>query len=286
MYRWKFSPFAAAACVCAALTSTEVAALALGSVSVQSYLGQPLRALVEVPELSAEEESSLQTQVPALDVFQAHGLEYGDTARDLQIQVQRHADGSVTLQLSTRAPVNEAFVHLIIQANWKTSGYAGNLMRSYTLLLDPAPTPPGAQNAQNAQARARVSVSSPAHSASTARPAQAALAATSSTVNGDSSDGNGNGSITVRPGDTAGRIAAAHRLEGVSLEQMLVAMLRHNPRAFIRGNIHRLRAGAILQLPGHEAAQATSPQEARRLIATHHRSWVAARTSPAARATR
>ena len=36
MHRWKFSALASAAYLCAALTSTDAAALALGSISVQS----------------------------------------------------------------------------------------------------------------------------------------------------------------------------------------------------------------------------------------------------------
>lgn len=270
MYRWKFSALTSAACLCAALASTNAAALALGSVSVQSYLGQPLRALVDVPELSAGEASSLQIEVPSSDVFQAHGLEYGETARTLQIQLQRRTDGSAKLQLSTSAPVNEAFVHLIVQANWKTEGYAGNLMRSYTLLLDPAPTP------HSAKASTKMSAGSPAR---IAPAAQAPVAAASNT-------GHNGSSVTVRPGDTAGRIAGAHRLEGVSLEQILVAMLQRNPRAFIRGNVNRIRAGALIQLPSQEEAQSTSPQEARQIIAAHHRNFAAARKRPATHATR
>jgi FimV-like protein len=48
------------------------------------------------------------------------------------------------------------------------------------------------------------------------------------------------GSVTVRAGDTAGRIASANKPSSVSLEQMLVAMLRGNPQAFIDGNINRI----------------------------------------------
>ena len=42
----------------------------------------------------------------------------------------------------------------------------------------------------------------------------------------------------------AGRIANAHRPADVSLDQMLVAMMRANPDAFIQGNVNRVRAGA------------------------------------------
>jgi pilus assembly protein FimV len=73
--------------------------------------------------------------------------------------------------------------------------------------------------------------------------------------------------VRVRTGDTAGRIAAAHKPAGVSLDQMLVAMLRSNPQAFVNGNINRMRSGAVIQLPDQAAAQATSAKEARQIMA-------------------
>jgi pilus assembly protein FimV len=278
MHRWKFSALASAAYLCAALTSTDAAALALGSISVQSYLGQPLRAEVDVPQLSSAEASSLETMVATPDIFQAHGMEYGNTARTLQVKLQRRPDGSAKLQLSTSAPVNEPFVDIILQANWN----AGNLVRSYTLLLDPAPsavrkdakvggTPvqvsPPAQTASSYQSQPRARTTAPATSAT--------AAASLSTPAGES--------VTVRPGDTAGRIAGANRLAGVSLDQMLVAMLQSNPHAFIDGNVNRIRAGTVIKLPSQEQAQSTSAPEARKIIAAQSRNFNAFRQKLASR---
>ena len=74
--------------------------------------------------------------------------------------------------------------------------------------------------------------------------------------------------MTVRPGDTAGRIANAHRPASVSLDQMLVAMAQANPKAFVDGNVNRLRSGAVLQMPSESAAQATPASEARQIVAS------------------
>jgi len=58
---------------------------------------------------------------------------------------------------------------------------------------------------------------------------------------------------------------------------MLVAMVRANPHAFIEGNVNRLRAGSVLQLPGKEEAQATPAAEARQIIATQSQDFNAYR---------
>jgi pilus assembly protein FimV len=72
--------------------------------------------------------------------------------------------------------------------------------------------------------------------------------------------------VTVKPGDTASKIAVAQKTGSVSLEQMLVAMQQANPNAFSGGNINRLRSGAVLNIPGTEEALATPAPEARRMV--------------------
>ncbi len=62
--------------------------------------------------------------------------------------------------------------------------------------------------------------------------------------------------LVVQAGDTAGQLARDHKDDRVSIEQMLVALLKQNPEAFVEGNVNRLRAGAFLALPS--AAQAGS----------------------------
>jgi pilus assembly protein FimV len=77
--------------------------------------------------------------------------------------------------------------------------------------------------------------------------------------------------LNVKSGDTAGEIAMAQMAQQpahiqVSLNQMLVAMLRANPHAFVNGNVNRLRSGVVLTLPGAEAAQNVSRAQSRQLV--------------------
>ena len=72
---------------------------------------------------------------------------------------------------------------------------------------------------------------------------------------------------TVQPGETLGRIAQASRRAGVSVDQMIVAIFRANPDAFIRNNLNRVRAGSVLTIPSAEEATAIALDEAQRVIA-------------------
>ena len=55
MHRWKFSVLTTAAILSAGLYTTDASALALGRVNVQSALGEPLRAEIELPQITAAE---------------------------------------------------------------------------------------------------------------------------------------------------------------------------------------------------------------------------------------
>jgi pilus assembly protein FimV len=58
--------------------------LSLGRITVQSALGEPLRAEIEVPEINAEEAASLKTSIASPAAFAAAGLEYNAAIASLQ----------------------------------------------------------------------------------------------------------------------------------------------------------------------------------------------------------
>lgn len=286
MHRWKFSALATAAILSAGLLGTDANALTLGRVNVQSALGEPLRAEIELPQITAAEAESLRVSTANAAAFRSQGLEYSPTVGNVQVQVHRRADGSMVLRLSSSRPINEPFVDLVLDATWSS----GHIVRSYTMLFDPpaqaakpaevtvapqlaaprsesAPTPPRTSSARPAAPPA----AAPAAAAPrpTPRVAPAPSRAPAATEAGAGSDD----TVTVRPGDTAGRIANAHRPASVSLDQMLVAMAQANPKAFVDGNVNRLRSGAVLQMPSESAAQATPASEARQIVAAQSRDF-------------
>ncbi len=275
---------AAAAFVSAALTTTDAWGLSLGSLNVRSALGENLQAEIAIPQATAAEINSLVAQIASAETFRAQGMDYSNAARSIQVQLQRNADGTASLRLSSTTPIQEPFVDLVLETQWST----GRLVRSYTLLLDP----PAAQ--RNAPAPvAPPQITAPANPSvaarnynSSAAPRQRATAPTTTTTPATPAApaASSEASTRVRPGDTAGRIANTHRQAGVSLDQMLVAMLRSNPDAFINGNVNRLRAGAVVQVPSRDQALETSKTEARQIVAAQSRDFNAYRRSLASKA--
>jgi len=71
-------------------------------------------------------------------------------------------------------------------------------------------------------------------------------------------------------GDTLSKIALRNQVEGVSLQQMLVALFRENQEAFVAGNMNRLRAGKIISIPDKDAAGAVAAADARRIVSAQY----------------
>ena len=67
----------------------------------------------------------------------------------------------------------------------------------------------------------------------------------------------GRQAYTVKRGDTLSAIAERYAGNGISLNQVIVALYEANPQAF-DGNINRMRAGAVLQVPARDLIQAQS----------------------------
>jgi pilus assembly protein FimV len=200
----------------------------------------------------------------------------------IQIALQRRPDGRAFLTLVGNRPVGEPFMDMILEANWAS----GRIVRDYTLLFDPpnlrpaAPAPLAAAVAPNAPAPA-------ANAAPVAKPAPSAAVATAPTTAAQTPrpaaapvqtpaparETVESRRVRVKSGDTAGRIAADNLPANVSLDQMLVAMLRSNPKAFIEGNVNRVKAGAVLDLPDQGAAATVDAQEARQIISAQSRDF-------------
>ena len=70
----------------------------------------------------------------------------------------------------------------------------------------------------------------------------------------------------VRRGDTLFAIARKTRYDGVSRNQMILAIVRANQNVFTAGNIHLLEVGTVLVIPTRESVVALQTAEADRVV--------------------
>src|SRR5437868_3628166 len=130
---WRVTAAAFAAALVFGIYASDANALALGRISVQSALGEPLNAEIDIPEITAEEVSSLRAVVASPDAFKAAGVEYNSALSDVQITLEKRADGRYFLRLKSHRAVNDPFIDLILESSWSS----GRIVRDYTMLFDP-----------------------------------------------------------------------------------------------------------------------------------------------------
>ena len=268
-----------ALCLALAPLSGPVSAAGLGRLTVQSALGQPLRAEVEVTSLSREDAQSLAAKLASPDAFRQAGLEYNPALNGLRFAIEPRGERTF-LKITSNQPINEPFVDMLVELSWAS----GKLLREYTFLLDPpegraAVTPQADAAARTAEPAApvtgpgaapRAGARPPAQTATRPAPAPRAAApeapnAPAPKVEPAAAGTAAGGPVNVRRGDTLGRIAGTVRPEGVSLEQAMVAIYRANPSAFV-GNLNLLREGSRLDIPDAAGMSAIAPAEAGREV--------------------
>jgi pilus assembly protein FimV len=257
-------------------------ALGLGRLNVQSALGEALRAEIDITSLSPEEESSLKVRIAPPESYRASGVDYNAVLPSTQVTVARRPDGRTYLRVQSDRAVQEPFVDVILELTWSS----GRLVREYTLLLDPpqsrvapptmaqapaapqisaAPQPTAPAPSQGAVAAAPTP---PQTATPTPRAAPAPRATTAQRASPAAPAGapSGEGEYKVKEGDTLYRIAKGNQRANVSLDQMLVALFRNNPNAFVGDNMNRLKAGAVLNVPSSDQANQVTTADAREVI--------------------
>jgi len=244
----------------AALLLSPALALAaqLGRITIDSGVGEPLRAEIAIVSVSAAEAESLEARIPSTDAYWRANIEPTPALRSIRATIERRPAGRYVVILRSSEPMLDPFMDILVELSSNT----GRATREYTFLLDEAIARAPLQLATPAE---RSTPEPPTMSSGriTIKESRAAVAAAASAAAPRP------GEYQVKPGDTLTAIAGGHRLPNVTVEQMSVALYRANEDAFLGGNMNLLKAGRVLAIPDEAAARATEPAEARRIVLEH-----------------
>ncbi len=223
--------------VAAALVSSHVAAVGLGELSLQSYLGKPLQAEVALSHMGDLSIDQLKVQIGSQSDYSALGVEYSYLHSRLKIEpfVKK---GQNYVRISTSEPISEPYLDFVLNLRWPQ----GQVVREFTVLLDPAPTGSAlaSQQAVPLAAASTIVEQQPADAAVTVRPRERRAAAVQQTADGR---------YVTQRGDSLWRLAAKLKPSAaVSVEQMMAALLAANPDAFINGDTARLKESASIDV--------------------------------------
>ncbi len=256
--------------VLAALTlaSSQVLALDLGQIQVKSALGRPLVAEIPLHPDHPGEADHLQVSLAPASAFARAGISRADLKVPLTFQVVTRDDGQKVIRVTSSQPVREPYLDFLIQVTWPK----GKMLREYTVLLDPLSASPSFQTPGTATTTHAGSTAAPQAAAPEPAPAPKPAAPPAPAPAAPSRDVYG----PVRHGDTLSHVARANAIDGVSYQQMLVALKAANPDAFFKDNVNALKAGAVLRIPTRQEALSVTRKAAIAAVRRQNQSWQAA----------
>ncbi len=281
-------------------------ALGLGDIRLLSPLNAPLDAEIELVDVAPDEVNTVQAQIAPRETFARYGLEWPAYLAGVQVRTVRSPDGHQIIKLKSSDPVSEPFVTLLVQVNWSR----GQLVREYTMLLDPPVYTPGSSAVASAPVSAPASgagtregsiaraapaaspppapapepaaaapVTAPAAAApepppeqAAAAPAPAPSAPAPAAATGSSDEG---GTHTVHRGETLSQIAAGvagDKAYSAKARSWMLAIYQANPKAF-DNNMNVLRSGSVLRMPDAAQVSAVSASEATSEIRRQYAAW-------------
>lgn len=264
--------------------------LGLGELELNSTLNQPFDARIVLLKAKPEELDSLTIGLADMNAFKKAGIDRPFILSKLRFQVISNETGPDYIRITSPEPIREPFLDFLIEVNWSR----GRLLREYTVLLDP---PVYEATVEVAEFEAPEAAAAPTREApSYAAPVEAPKmvesrpsppAPSAPDISHDVQYGPGHipdyasrpaavdgeyGPVIV--GDTLWSLAKHFRPDtSVSVQQMMLALLRANPNAFARDNVNGLYKGHILRIPDRDEVTALNKAEALAEVKGQYALW-------------
>ncbi|SEF56092.1 type IV pilus assembly protein FimV [Billgrantia desiderata] len=243
--------------------SPPALALGVGEVDVRSTLNAPLRAVIPLTDTAGLDPERLRVSVADSREFESAGLLRTPLAASVSADVEVR-QGQWVVTLASERAVREPWMDLLLRFDWPS----GTQLREVTLLLDPPDYDSMpvlvSGSSRRSQPVAQVSGRVAQPTAEPAAQPSAALASQPMTA----------GTAWVGSGDTLWSVAGRLRPDsGISMNQMMVALVEANPDAFPSGNINAMRAGHSLVVPSREAIAARTGAQADHIVQAMNQAW-------------
>jgi FimV-like protein len=280
-------------------------ALGLGDIHVESALHQPLVAQIELVGVVNDELGRVSASLASDELFQKYNLERAPFIYGTKLTVGRDAQGRPVLNMRSTEKFTEPVVTLLVDMHTPS----GELVREYTLFLDPAGL---GTNAGSGSSTSGVESSADVGFRSAAAPN--AATASDSALKSDSgstasspskaeragraastSPGTADVADHATPASAPATTGASYRLLGTKYtiarrdtlarivtatgarsrtdrHRMMIAIYRANPAAF-QNNFNRMHTGVMLTFPTAEQLAAISVDETNREYDTQMAEW-------------
>lgn len=273
--------------------------LGLGEIELNSSLNEELKAEIALTSVGQESAETIIVKLASREEFARAGIDRPFILNDLKFAV-KVKNGQPYIAVTSKKAIREPFLSFLIDIDWPR----GHILREFTMLLDPPVfmqatpegTPTKAVVAPQSKLEADQPLNRPGYSEADTRNSQAftpsapvpnaqqrqyqAPAQTQvqprpqATQTYRQSYQLPNNAYRVQKNDTAWKIAQKLRTDdSISIEQMMMALLRRNPEAFIKDNINGVKRGYILRMPDQAEIRAIDNQTALVQVREQYALW-------------
>lgn len=240
----------------------QVYALGLGELQTHSALNQPFDADLELLTTNPSELTGIQVKLASPEDFSRAGIERLPVLNALRFRVVKKA-GRSYVHISSRQSILEPYLNFLVEVNWSR----GRLLREFTVLLDPPELLGGeAAGVESPEAGESTPVSPPPRA-----PRREPLVSQMGIGEEDFPLVYG----PIKKDEMLWNIASKMRgdLEA-TIPQVMMALLRNNPEAFIDNNVNRVKSGFVLRIDDLQAINAMSPAQARKAFQHQYQLWL------------
>ena len=223
--------------------STELSAIGLGRLVVNSALNEPFDAEISISSVEADVLETLKVSLASQSDFNRADIYPDPILRALTFEVVEGEAGPWIRVLSDQS-IRVPFLHFLVAIEWS----GGKIIREYTALLDP-----------------------PGYHTVAGKPIEPPEIVIDKRVLRP-----GETYSPVRGGETLMGIAAdIDAGQSTSIYQRMFALIHANPEAFIRGNMNLLREGASLKIPSTKSMSRISRILAKEEYSRQLSEWIA-----------
>ena len=235
-------------------------AMGLGEIKINSYLDQPFSANIELIDVGKISLSAIKAGLASEEVFGRVGLERAYALTLLTFNIEKKADGKTFINVASTERISEPYMQLVIDLTWAN----GEVYRAYTVLLDPPDYKLVLvkKQLQNIVQRQYASQPSSEDVDVVHKPEIPVIES--------------KGIATYGPtmaNETVWQIAQRFKAENILLQQMILAIVGKNSKAFTEGNLNGLIEGSRLQIPANSEASRVPLSLAKLEVLAHDRAW-------------
>jgi len=250
-------------------------ALGLGEIKLHSALNQPLDAEISLLSADSVNLQEINVELASSDAFAQAEIERPVFLMKVKFEVDTKPDGTKYIRVTSEDSIKEPFLDFLIEINWPS----GRLLREYTVLLDPPvllSDKPGAIESPETGTIPSQSMQGTQGVGKTAETPVKSQQKRTAPQFETPAGGLQYGPVTRT--DTLWSIATQLKPnKSVTVQQVMMALLKSNPEAFYNNNINDLKAGYVLRISDPGLITAMNAEEALQESRLQYQQWLDAK---------